>query len=192
MIGLLQGTLFYKSDSNIIIMVNGVGYKVEAVAKLLENNEGDALLAYIYTHVREDAIKLFGFSSEDELKTFEMLLTVSGIGPKGAMTIISTLGVDGIYEAVLHEDPKAFKGVSGIGGKNAEKIIIELKSKVKRSSEGMPQKESFAYQHREELASALISLGYSMAEIRNVETQVEYSDDIAQMVRSALKLLNRS
>ncbi len=193
MIGLLQGILFFKNDSNIIVMVNGVGYKVEAVAKLLTFNEGDEILVYVYTHVREDAIKLFGFSSEEELKAFEMLLTVSGIGPKGAMSIISVLGVSSLYAAIVNEDPKVFKAVSGIGTKNAEKIIIELKNKIKKDERIQITQETSipALQHREELEEALITLGYSIAEIKNVMLQVEYSEKLPEMVRHALQLLNR-
>jgi Holliday junction DNA helicase RuvA len=191
MIGLLEGIYHSGVDSNIIIMVNGVGYRVEGSSTLVSAPMGSKVTAYIYTHVREDTLKLFGFSTEGELKMFELLIGVNGVGPKGALAIISTLGERGIEQAVLTKDVAMFQSVSGIGRRGAEKIILDLKSKIKGNAEtDIPMMEDGNSQ-RDEVERALTSLGYTAYEVRKVLPEVKYSDDIGQTIKSALQLLRK-
>lgn len=193
MIGLLKGTIFSKHDTSLILFVHGVGYRVEPLAKVLEIGVGEELTLYIYTHVREDILKLYGFSTEDELDVFESLLSVSGIGPKAAMNILSTLSLGTIYQAVLHQEAAVFQRVSGIGAKNAQRIVIDLKSKIHKK-QVFPNDEPSSGTvgaSKDELISALISLGYTMQEIRRVEDNIPVHENLSVMVKSALKLLKK-
>lgn len=131
MIGYLSGEVVARDDPHIIINVSGVGYKVLAsgnvLSKVILNGK---LKLFIYTHVREDAISLFGFLNSLDLKLFENLISVSGIGPKTAMNIFSVGTREEIIQAVITGEVDFFTGVPRLGKKNAQKIIIELKSKL--------------------------------------------------------------
>src|SRR3990167_434514 len=131
MIGYLNGEVVTRDDPHIIIDVNGVGYKVLAtrsvLSKVILNGK---LKLFIYTHVREDAISLFGFLDSLDLKLFENLISVSGIGPKTAMNIFSVGTREDVVQAIVTGDVSFFIGVPRLGKKNAQKIIIELKSKL--------------------------------------------------------------
>ena len=127
MIGFLSGKIKFNGDGYLIVDVGGVGYKVEMGGGGFI--EGDPIELFIYTHVREQELRLFGFKTSDELSLFEKLLSVPGVGPKTALALITELGVSGIVEAIKLDNPVGLK-VSGIGAKTSEKIIIDLKDKV--------------------------------------------------------------
>lgn len=132
MIGYLSGEVVARDDPHIIINVNdGVGYKVLAPKSVLSKATlNGKLKLFIYTHVREDAISLFGFLDSLDLKLFENLISVSGIGPKTAMNIFGVGGREEIVQAIITGNVAFFVGVPRLGKKNAQKIIIELKSKL--------------------------------------------------------------
>ena len=131
MIGFLSGEVVARDDPYIVIDVNGVGYKVVVANGVLSNlGKNGKVKLFIYTHVREDAISLFGFLDSLDLKLFENLISVSGIGPKTAMNIFSIGNREEIIQSIITSDVSFFTGVPRLGKKNAQKIIIELKSKL--------------------------------------------------------------
>src|SRR3989344_6781585 len=131
MIGFLNGEVLARDDPHIVINVNGVGYKVLASGSVLSKATlNGKLKLFIYTHVREDAISLFGFLDSLDLKLFENLISVSGIGPKTGMNIFGVGGREEIIQAIVTSDVAFFTGVPRLGKKNSQKIIIELKSKL--------------------------------------------------------------
>jgi Holliday junction DNA helicase RuvA len=172
MIGYLSGEVVARDDPHIIINVNGVGYKVLVSGSVLSKATlNEKLKLFIYTHVREDAISLFGFLNSLDLKLFENLISVSGIGPKTAMNIFSVGTREEIIQAIVTGDVDFFTGVPRLGKKNAQKLIIELKNKfgsiedldlskidIKENSEVISGLKSFGFTNKEALA-ALKSIG---------------------------------
>lgn len=187
MIGSLKGTISHKSSNYIILETNGVGYKVFIPPTLLFTLKvGQPLSLVIYTHVREDQFTLFGFQSLPELEFFELLLTVSGVGPKSALGIMSLESLDMIKSAIVSEDPSVFTKVSGVGRKTAERVIVELKEKLKTEILAAP----IAKEHSEAL-DALVALGYSQSEARDALKELPSDGDLQSKVKAALKKLNR-
>lgn len=167
MIGFLNGEVVAYDGQNIIIDVGGVGYRVlvsnSVLSKVTLNGK---LKLFVYTHVREDAIQLYGFLDSLDLKLFENLISVSGVGPKTAMNIFSIGTRDAISQAIITGDVAFFVGVPRLGKKNAQKIIIELKNKfgsiedldlskmdLKENSEVIAALKSFGFTNREALES---------------------------------------
>ena len=156
MIGLLKGLIYSKFKNSIILMVGGVGYAVslgETLASQVKPEEEKTL--YIYTHVREDALDLFGFESEEQKHLFEILLSISGIGPKTALAI-SDRGLRLITSAVKIRC-RLFTSIPRLGKKNAQKIIIELKSKLKDSQDFTFEDES---EESMSIQNALLTMGF--------------------------------
>ena len=160
MIGSIKGKISHKSGNYIILETSGVGYKVfvpQALLLTLKLNQELSLVTH--TYVREDQLTLYGFQTLPELEFFELLLTVSGVGPKSALAIMSLAGIDMLKSAIASGDATVFKKVSGIGQKTAERVIVELKEKLKDEAATGP----FAQQHSDAV-DALLSLGYSQQE----------------------------
>jgi Holliday junction DNA helicase RuvA len=160
MISYLRGKVLSVRDSYAIIDVSGVGYKVtvnpEFASHLHAEEEAEV---YIYTQVREDILALFGFKNLEELDFFEMLISVSGIGPKAALNILAVASIDKIRASIQNQDPTLLSSVSGIGKKTAEKVVIELKNKVGATG------NLFAGEKAEDVYDALMQLGFRQAEI---------------------------
>src|SRR3989344_3221599 len=122
MIGALEGSIIHKKNNSFIVMVAGVGYVVSVTAKLFEKiHLTDTVRLYVYTHVREDSLDLFGFETTAELSVFELLLSVSGVGPKTALGILDR-GANELLQAVTESNVDFFKGIARVGTKNAQKI----------------------------------------------------------------------
>jgi Holliday junction DNA helicase RuvA len=188
MIGSLSGKIQHKSSNYIILETQGVGYKVFVTPILMVTLKvGQTLNLVTLTYVREDQITLYGFEKLPELEFFELLLTVSGVGPKSALGIMSLASLDMIKSAIVSEDPTVFTKVSGIGRKTAERVIIELKDKLKGFAEAAP----VAKEHSDAL-DALLALGYSQPEAREalkaVPTEVK---SLQEKVKLALKNLTK-
>ena len=133
MIAHLSGQVKFKNDKSLTLDVNGVGYELKISALVLEKvkvNEPKDFFTHLY--VREDSLELYGFESLDEKKFFELLISVSGVGPKSAMQVLSIAKLSEIKKAVLRSDPSLLRKVSGIGKKIAERIVIDLKNKFGR------------------------------------------------------------
>ncbi len=184
MIARLTGLVVDKTPNQIILDVHEVGYLVTIGQRDLANLELEGNITLrIYTHVKEDAIQLFGFLTSDDQWIFEQLISVSGVGPKLAMTVLSKHKSDQVRTAIVQADSGFFQAISGIGKKNAQKIIVELKSKfgslkdLDLSDDSNPQQL--------DLITALQSLGYTASEIRpliknipgeivNIEDQIRF------------------
>jgi Holliday junction DNA helicase RuvA len=197
MIALLTGKIAHKSPEYIILDVNGVGYRVQIpFSTYYELPEGGAQISLnIYTHVKEDAISLYGFRTADEKIFFQLLISVSGIGPKLAKDILSNIQVKELAAAIVRGDLARLSAVPGIGKKTAERLVLELKDKVQKlefigTSAGG---ESLAPTSgiEEDVASALINLGYKEAVVRKAlaELRISPEDSMEQVLKQALKSL---
>ncbi len=191
MIGSLKGKVDFKSGTTIIVDVHGVGYKAQVSSEVLGKSVvGQEIKIYTYTHVREDVLDLFGFSSADDLKLFEQIIGISGIGPRTALNIFSIGTRDGISEAVIKGDVEFFTQVPRLGRKNAQKLIIELKGKL-GSLEDLDLSAE-ADGKSKEVMSVLKSFGFSAGEareaIKNIDKKVQ---TIEEKIRLALKYLGK-
>lgn len=187
MIGFLSG-LVQHAGENIIVMVNGVGYEV-AVSPQLQAQllPGTPVELFIYTHVKEDQLALFGFQSQAEKKLFLMLISISGVGPRSALNLLSK-GTEPLIQAVQTADVSYFKGFKRIGTKVAQKIIIELKSKL-----GSVQDLDLApSQASMELREALLQLGFSDNEINPIIQELPLSEmSLEVALKTALQRLKK-
>ncbi len=167
MISHLTGTLMFTSDRFVVVDVGGVGYKVRVALDTLRVLRGVAdKKVSLWTHlvVREDALDLYGFQNENELEFFELLISVSGIGSKGALGVLNVAPVDHLREAIANGDVSALTKVSGIGSKSAQKIILELREKV-GGREGVTI-TSGVLREEHDAISGLVSLGFPEREAR--------------------------
>ena len=163
MITYLKGKLAYKDPTFVVIDVGGIGYEVKiSLATYSAIKDKEDLLLHTYLHIKEDAHTLFGFAELAERKRFLDLISISGVGPSTGLMILSSLSPDELQYAIIHEEVKVIQGVKGIGLKTAQRIILELKDKMKK--EGLLDKTidiapSPRNSLREEALSALITLG---------------------------------
>lgn len=189
MIGHVEGTVKKVSTGFVIISCGGVGYKVAVTKETLAGLKV-AQAAALWTHlaVREDVLDLYGFSNEEELGFFQLLLTVSGIGPKSALAILDIANVEALRSAISTGNAGYLTKVSGVGKKTAEKIVLELRDKV-----GVAGSDSAAISEDEEALDAMRSLGYSLQEARDALRKVPA--DIkkpGERLRAALKSVGKS
>lgn len=202
MIAKLMGVLDSVYDGFIILNVSGVGYRVFCSAKTLAKMPacGEAVSLFIETQVREDAIRLFGFSSRSEQDIFNTLTVVQGVGAKVGMAILSTLSVNEIQMAVSTGDSKAFARVSGIGPKLAARLITELKGKIQGLEFLSPATDSDTAQTTDsrllsDIISALVNFGYSRTEAGIFASQAlkdNPSATLSDLIRLALKEIGKA
>lgn len=190
MIGALKGTVFSKSINSIILFTGGVGYTVFVTNGFLEQTHTDAdVFLFIHSYIREDAFDLFGFSTTQEIHLFELLLTVSGIGPKTALSILDK-GVSHIQQAVQSSDVDFFTTIPRLGKKNAQKIIIELKSKLGSIAE-LDLSDTGSGETKE-LLDALLSMGFIKSEaLESIKTLPPEATTLEQKIRACLKQLRK-
>lgn len=189
MIAKLKGKIEYLKDNYVVVDVNGVGYKVFLTAYAFGKLAGQEMAdLFIHTHVREDAIDLYGFVTMEELEMFELLISISGVGPKSGLGILTVASPKTIKTAILNEDSSILTKVSGIGKKTAGRVILELRNKVA----DMPESEKDDTVSDSDAIEALMSMGYSVTEARDALKLVA-SDikDIGQRVGAALKNLGK-
>ena len=188
MIGSIKGQITYKASNYVIVENAGIGYKVFLPQVILIPIKiGQDVSLVIHTYVREDQLTLYGFQTLAELEFFELLLTVSGVGPKSAMAITSLAGLDMLKSAIGSEDPTVFTKVAGIGRKTAERVIVELKGKLKDEAGSAPA----AREHSDAL-DALLSLGYREQEAREaLKTIPKETSNLQDKVKMALKVLGK-
>ena len=191
MIGSVKGKIILKTDRFIIVESAGVGYKInisgDTLYKLKKKEEKETLF-WIHTHVREDALDLYGFLDRPELEFFEMLINVSGIGPKGALGILGIATIETLKKAIGTGDTAYLTKVSGIGKKTAEKIILELKDKVSKET---GTEKSNSLRGELDVLEALKSLGYSQGEAREALKNVSPDANTNAKIREALKILGK-
>jgi Holliday junction DNA helicase RuvA len=193
MIGSIKGKIILKTDKFLIVETGGVGYKInvsgDTLSKLtalrLRSGQNDTDVSFwIHTHVREDILDLYGFLDRQELEFFEMLINVSGIGPKGALSILGIASIDTLKKAIGTGDTAYLTKISGIGKKTAEKIVIELRDKMEVDKTGT------SLQGELDALEALKSLGYSQYEAREALKKVSSGVDTNTKIREALKILS--
>jgi len=199
MIAYVKGELVAIEDDKAIVDVNGMGYNIfmSAQAIGLLPPIGENVRLHTYLHVKEDAMQLFGFLTRDDLKVFKLLITVSGIGPKGGLNILSKLSPDDLRFAVLSNDVKAISSAQGIGKKTAEKLIIELKDKLNIEdvlNKTVEQSASSVHsignnEVQAEAIQALVALGYGNTEAAKAVKKVPVDEEMSveQLLKAALK-----
>lgn len=184
MIGSLKGKIISRKPDNVLIDVNGVGYQVSVPLNILAAlpPEGHDVFLQIYTHVREDSIQLFGFSTDGEKRAFVTLLGISGVGPKMALNILSGISYDDFLDAVEREDVAMLCRIPGLGKKTAHRLILELRDKL-------PSTEGVRDRVFEDALSALVNLGYkkSLALEYLEKTYKPGAGDIETLLRETLK-----
>ncbi len=186
MIGSLRGKLLIKGPQEVIVETAGVGYHVIVGVNALSElpPEGREVFLYIYTHVRDDAIELFGFPSVEEKRVFKTLLGVSGIGPKVALNIVSAIPHEDFLKAVEAEDIAFLTRVPGLGKKTAHRLVLELRGKLPRKEQ--PRERVF-----EDALSALVNLGYRKSDaVGAVEKAYNMGQsEIEPLIKASLKFL---
>ena len=189
MIAHLKGKIEYLRNNYVIVNVNNVGYKVFLSVYTFGKVAGKTEVEFhIHTYVREDTLALYGFLTIEELEMFELLLSISGIGPKAGMGILSIATPKTIKTAILNEDPSILTKVSGIGKKIAERVILELKNKVADISVGDKEEATVDV----DAIEALMMMGYTNSEARDALKTVPVDiKDVGARVKQALKNLGK-
>lgn len=195
----IRGTLADVEENLVVIEAGGVGYNIYTTGQTLDYlpSIGEELKLYTYLQVREDAMQLYGFLTKDDLKVFKLLLGVSGIGPKGALAILSVMSTDDLRFAVLGEDTKMIAKAPGIGAKTAQRLILELKDKLSleeafeqkltnQSEKKLPNQTNGI---KNDAIQALVALGYSSTEALKTVNAVEITEDsdVEDILKAALK-----
>jgi len=192
MISRLTGSIAYIDPKYIVLDVHGVGYKVFTTVDIMSRlgKEKEPVTLWTYLAVRETALDLYGFTSLQELNFFELLITISGIGPKTALGILNLASVNTLETAIQTSDTSHLVKISGIGKKVAEKIVMELKDKVEKISHTVESKISM--RGDADALEALKSLGYSQNEARDALKEVSKEiTKTSDKVKEALKVLGR-
>ncbi|MFC1632525.1 Holliday junction branch migration protein RuvA [Patescibacteria group bacterium] len=195
MIEKIKGNLEYKKSTHAVIDVHGVGYRVNMTPTALANLKPDSDVEVItYLYVAEGVMELYGFQSADELEIFEMLIGVSGIGPKSALGVLAVASVDDISAAVATQDTSLLTKVSGVGEKTAQRIIVDLKDKLEKADLSKTKTKDGVAQNGEagaqaEAVDALIGLGYTAKDARDAIKSVEGREkmDVGEIIRAALR-----
>ena len=196
----LNGTLELCEEGSCVIDCNGVGYKLS-----ISDNTYSSIVAHVnekmklltYLQVREDAVELYGFKTNDELSAFKLLITVSGVGPKAAMSILSLLTPDKLSMAICSEDTKTIAKASGVGAKTAARVVLELKDKIAKqvfasSSEAVSMQAPISFAKSSNLSEALdalVVLGYSRPEAQRALSGIDPSLDVTKIIPMALSKL---
>ncbi len=199
MFAFLRGTVARKAMDHIELDVNGVGYEVwvpDSVQRKLAPNQEATFLTYC--HIREAAFQIFGFLGEDEKTLFKTLLSVSGVGPKVALAILSTMNPSVFRQAVLENDVTAFTKVGGVGKKTGQRIILEMKAKLGQNAELdaiLGESEEAAVSGSDDVIAALCSLGCTMAEAKKAAAgarkQLGSDAPDEELVKAALRSMAR-
>lgn len=197
MIAYVKGTLEEITENNAVVDVGGIGYNVKISAGTMTQLPGlhQNVILYTYTYVREDTFCLYGFMTKDELQVFKLLITVNGVGPKGALGILSVMSAQDLRFAVMAADSRMISRAPGIGKKTAERVILDLRDKISiddamesgiRTSAEADINSSSA---RNEAVEALVALGYNASEALKAVNQVSGADesDTESILKAALK-----
>ncbi|HHY24363.1 MAG TPA: Holliday junction branch migration protein RuvA [Clostridiaceae bacterium] len=200
MLAYIKGIIEYKHTDHIVIEANGIGYKIFTSLTTIQSSNavGNEVKVFTYLHVREDSMKLYGFLTHEELKMFELLISVTGVGPKVAISLMSVISPSKFSLAVITDDVKTLTKAPGIGNKTAQRIILELKDKIKKEQGEYAEiagKAEISMTDREtmkaqEAITALMVLGYTPLEATKAVSTV-YSEelDIETIIKNSLKEL---
>jgi Holliday junction DNA helicase RuvA len=198
----IRGILEYKHNDYLVVEAKGVGYKIFTSLSTLQNIEslGSEVKIYTYLHVREDIMSLYGFLTQEELGMFEMLLGVTGVGPKVALSLVSSMSPSKFGLSIITDDYKSLTIAQGVGNKVAQRIILELKDKINKTDlvNTYVDKEDSVNVNKDnsrisEAISALIVLGYTASEANKAVASVYSEDmDLELIIKNALKALARN
>jgi len=188
MISQITGQIIHKADKFVIVETNSIGYKVFATTELLSMAKMDEKIKiWTYLAVRENALDLYGFSNKKELDFFELLITISGVGPKTALNILNVANVDSLRKAISTNETAHLTKVSGLGKKMADKIVLELKGKL-----GSYEEVALGLKEEIDALEALKSLGYSHKESREALQEIDKAiTTTSGRVKAALKHLGK-
>ena len=187
----IKGTLVQKSDNYIVVDANGVGYMIYTSLNSMQNagEVGKEITIYTYLHVREDVMDLFGFTTIEEKNMFMHLISVSGVGPKAALSILSVTTPAKFAVAVITNDVKTITKASGVGPKMAQRVILELKDKMKTDELEIDledESEDILSDNRSEAISALVVLGYSSNDAQKVVKGIDGTLSVEEIIKKAL------
>lgn len=197
MIYSVRGKLIVKETDLAVVECGGIGYACRTTLSTLSQlslSDSEVML-YTYLHVREDNVELFGFATRQELNCFKMLISVSGVGPKAALSILSDLNPEKFALIVASEDSKTLTRIKGIGAKTALRIVLELKDKIVKENINIAEASNSSVSFNgdssatSEAFSALLVLGYSQSEIAPVLAKLDQSLSASEMIRQALKVM---
>lgn len=200
MIAFVKGILDTVREDRIVVENNGVGFEIFVPGSVLKvlPQVGNTVKIYTDTYVREDVLQLYGFTTKDELEMFRMLITVSGIGPKGALGILTVMDADTLRFAILAEDSKSIAKAPGIGAKTASKLILELKDKCHlpdmpedAAPAGNAPAGSEENEARNDAIQALVALGYTAAEAASAVRKINITETmtVEEVLKQSLKNL---
>ena len=199
MIAFIKGTAAYVDTEGVIVDNQGIGYQVKTPSSIVEKvSAGDQVMLYTHLYVREDMLALYGFLSKEELHTFQVLLGVNGIGPKAALSVLSTMTVSQLYYAVFSEDSKSISKTPGIGPKGAKRMIMELKDKLSMDEiAGDNPKDDTSEpiagnsDNITDAMDAMVALGYSNGEAYRAVHGVKGASDMDadRLLKEALKIV---
>ena len=193
MIGYLTGEIIAAKPTQILLGVNGVGYEIRISINTFEHISGkEKVSLHIYTNVKEDSITLFGFYSEAEKEMFELLISISGVGPKSALSLLSGISTDDLKQAIITSNVERMIAVPGIGRKTAERLILELKNKVRDIKEEGVSSTKPSLQ--KEAVGALTTLGYNLASseksVNKILSEMP-ACSLEELIKRSLKDLNK-
>ena len=187
----IKGTLVQKSDNYIVVDANGVGYMIYTSLNSMQNagEGGKKITIYTYLHVREDVMDLFGFTTIEEKNMFMQLISVSGVGPKAALSILSVTTPAKFAVAVITNDVKTNTKASGVGPKMAQRVILELKDKMKTDELEIDledESDDILSDNRSEAISALVVLGYSSNDAQKAVKGIDGTLSVEEIIKKAL------
>ena len=187
----IKGTLVQKSDNYIVVDANGVGYMIYISLNSMQNagEVGKKITIYTYLHVREDVMDLFGFTTIEEKNMFMQLISVSGVGPKAALSILSVTTPAKFAVAVITNDVKTITKASGVGPKMAQRVILELKDKMKTDELEIDledESDDILSDNRSEAISALVVLGYSSNDAQKAVKGIDGTLSVEEIIKKAL------
>ena len=192
----IKGTLMYKGDNYIVVDASGIGYRIFTSLECIEKSPhtGSDVTVYTYLNVREDAMELYGFYSEEERAMFLMLISVSGVGPKAGLALLSVASPHKLAAAIVMGDEKLLTKASGVGPKAAKRVILELKDKIDTDTLGIDGDDGVTLSDdteiiadsRAEAMSALVVLGYSASDAKNVLMKLDATLTTEELIKKAL------
>jgi len=180
MIARLRGRIAGRAGSGLIVDVNGVGYLVNATPSVHRLGDGEVTIE-VHTVVREDALQLYGFATADERELFEMLLSVSGVGPKVALAIVSGSTPAELRRAIARDDVKRFQAIPGIGLKTAQRVVLELKAKLASVADTTAASDELVAR------DALVGLGWSLLDAEQALAEIDPNLPVEEQVRAVLR-----
>ncbi|MBQ2285610.1 MAG: Holliday junction branch migration protein RuvA [Clostridia bacterium] len=185
----IKGKLARKAENYAVVEANGVGYKIITTKSSLANVKDGEVIFYTYLYVREDIFDLYGFSTTEERAAFELLISVNGVGPKAAIAILSCVTASELAIAIVTNQPKVITVAQGVGNKMAQKIILELKDKIKNQDIKSSDYSAAPIPEEDDAINALVALGYNQAEIITALRDVPAEFTVEEKIKYGLKNL---